>query len=259
MLRSARKTQSFALAARDGRIGHVREFYFDDHHWTIRYLVAQAGNLLTGRMVLLSPHSLGLPDDELKVIPVDLTREQIRQSPSPESDQPMSRGFEMDYYRYFGWPYYWVGPHLWGPSPFPVQPADLPGGFGGSGDPGPPAGGEPPRADPHLRSTDEISGYRVHARDGVIGHVEDFLFDDRDWSIRFMAMDTRKLWGGKWVLVPPAWISGFRWEDRLLEVDADRADLRNAPAFDPKLPVSDDFARQLSRYYEIYRLERSPD
>lgn len=254
MLRSARKTKSFALAAKDGRIGHVREFYFDDHQWAIRYLVVQAGNWLTGRMVLLSPHSLGQPDDALKVIPVDLSREQVRRCPSPESDQPVSRRFEMDYYRYFGWPYYWVGPHLWGPSPYPVLPATLPGE---TGFPPPTAGVEPPRGDPHLRSTDEVTGYRVHAHDGDIGHVEDFLYDDEDWSIRFMAMDTRNLWGGKQVLVPPACITGFLWEDRRLEVDADRENLRNAPAYDPAQPVSDEFARQLSRYYEINRFERS--
>jgi hypothetical protein len=254
MLRSARKTKSHVLSAKDGRIGHVREFYFDDHHWTIRYLVAQAGNWLTGRMVLLSPHTLGRPDDAEKTIPVDLTREQIRNSPSPETDQPLSRRFEMDYYRYFGWPYYWVGPHLWGPSPYPVLPATLPEGID---TPSTAGGREPPRGDPHLRSTDEITGYHVHARDGEIGHVEDFLFDDNDWSIRFMVMDTRNLWGGKWVLVPPAWITGFRWEDRKLEVDTIREDLRNAPAYDPKHAVSEDYARQLARYYEIYSLEKS--
>src|SRR3954447_16806107 len=117
MLRSVRKCKEYSLAARDGRIGHIREFYFDDTHWTIRYAVVQAGNWLTGRLVLLSPHALGKINDEDKTISVDLTRDQIRNSPSPESDRPVSRQFEMDYYTYFGWPYYWVGPYLWGPSP----------------------------------------------------------------------------------------------------------------------------------------------
>lgn len=253
MLRSARKIKSYSLAAKDGRIGHAREFYFDDHHWTMRYLVAQAGNWLTGRLVLISPHSLGLPDDVEKAIPVDLTREQVRESPSPVTDQPVSREFELDYYKYFGWPYYWVGPYLWGPSPYPLQPS--PGAVGGE-----PAAGDdrrPPRGDPHLRSTDEITGYHINARDGEIGHVEDFLFDDRDWSIRFVAVDTRNLWAGKWVLVPPSWIKDIRWEDRKLDVEADRGDLRNAPAYDPRQPMSDGYARQLARYYETFSYERT--
>lgn len=254
MLRSARKTKAYSLAAKDGRIGHVREFYFDDHEWTIRYLVAQAGNWLTGRMVLITPHSLGQPDDAEHIIPADLTREQIRHSPSPESDRPVSRQFEVDYYQYFGWPYYWVGPYLWGPSPYPVLPV---GAGEGIKLPGEAEAPDTPRGDPHLRSTDEVSGYHILARDGEIGHVEDFLYDDKDWSIRFVAVDTRNLWGGKWVLVPPSWIKSIRWEDRKLQVDADREDLRNAPAYDPHHTVSDEYARQLARYYEMYAYEKS--
>ncbi len=253
MLRSVRKTKSYGLAAKDGRIGHVEEFYFDDHEWAIRYLVAQAGNWLTGRMVLISPHSLGMPADAEKIIPVDLTQEQIRQCPSPDADRPVSRQFEMDYYKYFGWPYYWVGPYLWGPSPYPVLPAtaipDL--------EPAAETRDQAQRGDPHLRSTDEVSGYHIHARDGMIGHIEDFIFDDRDWSLRFLAMDTRNLWGGKWILLPPSWIKGIHWEDRTLDVHADRDDLRNAPAYDPHHPISDEYARQLARFYEIYSYEKS--
>ena len=252
-LQSVRKTKDFALAAKDGRIGHVREFYFDDHEWTIRYLVAQAGNWLTGRLVLISPHSLGLPDHAEKIIPADLTREQIRESPSPESDRPVSRQFELDYYKYFGWPYYWVGPYLWGPSPFPVLPA--------AAAPEEPSAAaeklrEEPKGDPHLRSTDEITGYHLQARDGAIGHVEDFLFDDKDWSIRFVAVDTRNLWPGKWVLVPPSWIKAIHWENRKIDLDVDREELKNAPSYDPHRPVTDEYARQLARYYEMYAYDR---
>jgi hypothetical protein len=261
MLQSARKCKAMALAARDGRIGHVREFYFDDHDWAIRYLVAQAGNWLTGRLVLISPHSLGQPDYEEKTIPVDLLRDQVRQSPSPETDRPVSRQFEVDYYRYFGWPYYWVGPYLWGPSPYPLQPSGARADEAETDEALAPGGGQelgrPPHGDPHLRSTDEVDGYHIHARDGEIGHVEDFLFDDRDWAIRFVVVDTRNLWGGKWVLVPPAWIRGIRWEDRKLDVDAARDDLRNAPSYDPHQPVSDEYAKQLARYYEMHSFERS--
>ncbi|HLP41753.1 MAG TPA: PRC-barrel domain-containing protein [Fibrobacteria bacterium] len=251
MLHSARKTKAYSLATKDGRIGHVREYYFDDHAWAVRYLVAQAGNWLTGRLVLISPHSLGQPDRSQKLIPVDLTRDQIRQGPSPESDRPVSRQFEMDYYQYFGWPYYWVGPYLWGPSPYPVLPAPT----GGELDARQPQ--DLPKGDPHLRSTDEVSGYHIQARDGELGHVEDFLFDDRDWAIRFVDINTRNLWGGRRILVPPAWIRGIRWEDRKMQVDATQEDLRNAPPFDPHRDVDGEYASQLTRYYEAFDYERS--
>lgn len=245
MLRSAGNMKSYALGARDGRIGHVEEFYFDDKDWTLRYLVARAGNWLTGRMVLLSPHVLGKPDDTGKQVPVDLTREQVRQSPSPETDLPVSRQFEMEYYRYFGWPYYWTGPYLWGTSPFPLStPVPLEGGP----DPAAPDG-QAPKGDPHLRSTAEITGYHIQAQDGEIGHVEDFLYDDRDWAIRYLAVDTRNWRPGKTVLIPPAWIGEIRWMDRMVNADATRDEIQRAPAYDPALPITPESERILERYY----------
>jgi hypothetical protein len=247
MLRSVRKMKNLALGARDGRIGHVEEFYFDDTHWTIRYLVAQAGNWLTGRMVLLSPHILSTPDEKHKILPVSLTREQVRNSPSPETDRPVSRQFEEDYYKYFGWPYYWAGPYLWGPSPFPVLPSSP---LEGAVLPNERKGPEPAKGDPHLRSTDEVMGYHVHAQNGEIGHVEDFLYDDKDWAIRYLVVDTRNWWPGKRVLIPPSWIGEIRWEDRMVDADVTREDIRQAPAYDPSETITLGYETQLAHYYE---------
>jgi hypothetical protein len=247
MLQSARKMKDLALGAQDGRIGHVQEFLFDDTHWTIRYLVAQAGNWLTGRMVLLSPHVLGKPDEAHKIMPVGITQDQVRHSPPVEADRPISRVYEEEYYRYFGWPQYWAGPYLWGPSPLPAMPpADLEGHMPFTDRLHP----DVPKGDPHLRSTDEVTGYHIKARDGEIGHVEDFLYDDKDWAIRYLVVDTRNWWPGKKVLVPPAWIGGFHWEDRTLDAEVIREDIRQAPAYEPDKPITLGFEMQLARYYE---------
>ena len=98
----------------DGEIGKVKEFYFDDQHWTIRYLVADTGNWLTGRQVLISPYALGAVNQEEQHIAIDLTKKQIEDSPSLNSDKPVSRQFEETYYEYYGWPMYWSGPYMWG-------------------------------------------------------------------------------------------------------------------------------------------------
>ncbi|MBW8886121.1 MAG: PRC-barrel domain containing protein [Fibrobacteres bacterium] len=245
MLRSAKKMKEYSLGASDGRIGHIDEFYFDDSYWTMRYVVAQAGNWLTGRMVLLSPHLLGRPDEDAKSVPVNLTQEQIRACPSPESERPVNRQFEEAYYRHFGWPYYWAGPYLWGPTPYPIPPAgpieqSLQANAQGS---------PQPSGDPHLRSTDDVTGYHLRARDGEIGHVEDFLYDDQDWSIRYLVAGTRNWRPGKMVLVPPAWIGAIHWEDRTVDVDAGRDDIRLAPAYDPGRPMTPEYAAELSNYF----------
>jgi hypothetical protein len=157
----------------------------------------------------------------------------------------VNRQFEEAYYRHFGWPFYWAGPYLWGPSPYPVLPS-LP-----MEEPAPvdfrrvPGNG----GDPHLRSTDEITGYHLRARDGEIGHVEDFLFDDRDWSIRFLVAGTRNWLPGKQVLVPPAWIGALNWEDRTVDVAADREEIRMAPEYDSGRPLTPEYGAELERYF----------
>src|SRR5664279_5211850 len=124
MLSKANTLKGYKLDGIDGEIGKVKEFYFDDRHWTIRYLVADTGNWLTGRQVLISPHALTAADKEEQHIAVNLTKKQIEDSPSLESDKPVSRQFELSYYAYYGWPMYWGGPFMWGPYPYIVHERD---------------------------------------------------------------------------------------------------------------------------------------
>ena len=116
MLNKANALKGYKLDSIDGEIGKVKEFYFDDRYWTIRYLVADTGNWLTGRQVLISPYALDDVNKEEQEIGVDLTKKQIEDSPSLDSDKPVSRQFEKAYYGYYGWPMYWGGPYMWGSS-----------------------------------------------------------------------------------------------------------------------------------------------
>ena len=52
----------YAIRATDGDLGTVDEFYFDDETWTIRYIVVETGNWLSGRKVLISPVAFGKPE-----------------------------------------------------------------------------------------------------------------------------------------------------------------------------------------------------
>ena len=74
-------------------------------------------------------------------------------------------------------------------------------------------------ADPHLRSVVEVTGYRVHALDGEIGHIENLMIDDADWSVHYLIVDTRNWWFGKHVLISPIAVKSVDWFDRHLELD----------------------------------------
>ena len=43
----------------------------------------------------------------------------MEDSPSIDTDKPVSRQHEAYYHSYYGYPYYWSGPYLWGPMYYP--------------------------------------------------------------------------------------------------------------------------------------------
>ncbi|MDD2599785.1 MAG: PRC-barrel domain-containing protein [Kiritimatiellae bacterium] len=112
MLIKINTLKDYTLKSLDNEIGKVKDFYFDDRYWTIRYLVADTGNWLTGRQVLIAPYALGAANKDTQRIAVELTKTQIEGSPPLNSDMPVSRQFESAFYGYYHWPEYWSGPHM---------------------------------------------------------------------------------------------------------------------------------------------------
>ena len=94
MLRSIRQLYGKKLAASDGHIGHVKDFYFNDQRWAIRYVVADTGSWLSDRLVLISPRAFGNLHQGGDCLLVNLTRQQIENSPAIESHEPVSRQYE---------------------------------------------------------------------------------------------------------------------------------------------------------------------
>ena len=213
------------LGATDGQLGTVKDFYFDDSRWAVRYLVADTGAWLTGRQVLLSPHALGKTYLPGKLLLVNLTRQQIQDSPGLETHQPVSEQFERSYYQYYGWPNYWVGDGLWGTSGFPsvVNP------FGGKvADPI--EGGEHPgRAAAHLRSTLAVAGYQIGASDGLAGHVADFMMDDQSWTIQQLVIQIGHRLTGREIEIPTTLVERVSYEESTIFVKATVAELNALP------------------------------
>jgi hypothetical protein len=90
------------IRARDGDIGSVDDFYFDDKQWIVRYLVANTGTWLPGRQVLLSPCALIGMNVVPNSVSINLARKQIENGPRVGSDKPVSKQFESGYYGYYG-------------------------------------------------------------------------------------------------------------------------------------------------------------
>ena len=220
-------------------IGQVEEFYFDDRHWTIRYLVANTGTWLLGRQVLISPYALLAVNPDQQNVVVDLTRKQIEDSPSLDSDKPVSRQFEESYYGYYGWPSYWGGPANWGEYPYIER---------NRGKWNAPIPGEK-KWDHHLRGSHEVAGYHIQAEDGEIGHVDDFIIDDETWAIRYLIVNTSNWWAGKKVLVSPQWIRNVSWSERLVTINLSRAIIRESPEFTNESSLTRDYEAGLYGHY----------
>lgn len=228
--------KAYSLQASDGEIGKVQEMYFDDERWSVRYLVVRTGGWLLGREVLIAPRTITGLDATNHQIMVDLTREQVEKSPLVDTKKPVSRHYEMKYYLYYGWEPYWSGgwtgieQALPGRSPIPVEFPNEP-------------------EHPHLRSSEEVRSYGIHARDGEMGQIEDFIVDDFSWKVRYFVIDTHKWLPGKKVLVAPTWVNSIDWLEREIAVDLDRKAIQSAPPYDPSQIIGRDDEIALYTHY----------
>jgi uncharacterized protein YrrD len=227
MLRNIKDLLGFRIAAKDGDIGMVKDFYFDDESWTVRYLIVQTGDWLS-REVLISPEAVIDHSWEAGTFSVGITREQVRDSPDIDTEKPVSRQQEAELAKYYPWQSYWGSGFYPGGVWGIVQPA--------------------PRVDPrtirevdrreispedgHLRSSKKVTGYHIHAADGDVGHVANFIFDDQTWQIAYLLVDTHNWIGGKKVLVAVKHVQHVEWINSKVVVDLTIEAIKNSEVVD---------------------------
>lgn len=248
MLRSWKKLGRLGVDGPDGEVGHVHTMYFDDSRWTIRYFVVDVGGWLTRRQVLIPPHSVSAADWTAGRLHISLTEEQLKNSPDIDLERPVSRQEEARYLNYFNYPLYWGGSGLFPDAPGvepPVVGAELEA-----------ARAELERTEEeadarnsHLRSAEEVSGYHIQATDGEVGHVEDFVFDDQGWAIRYLVIDTSNWPGGAPVLVAPSWADEIDWTNSRLRVDLTVAQVKQSPVFADDVALARSYEEHLHQYY----------
>ncbi len=205
MLRSLKQLYGDTLGATDGEIGHIKDFYFDDQNWAIRYLVVNTGTWLPGRKVLISPHSLASPAASGKIVRVGLTRKKIENSPSIDSQKPLSRQFEEEYHQYYRQPLYWksnaaetIGPQ--------------------------------PEREVHVRSTQAVNGYLVRLGDETIGHVSDFMMDAEEWTIGQLVVKTGHRLSGQDTLIPTKQVERISYDESTVFVHPNSEVSKESPA-----------------------------
>lgn len=234
-LHSVRGLENFTIRAIDGDVGALDEVYFDNEKWAIRYLVIDTGGWISKHDVLVSPIAIDYTDWATRTIQTDLTRQQIRDSPSVDAAHPVSRQHEIEFHQHYGYPYYWSGPYLWGDNVFPGVVEEKP-----IDDPDVQRAIERKQklesTDPHLCSSKDVIGYAIRTSDDKVGHVDDLLFDDEDWSIQTMIVGPRNWWPAKHVLISPQRVDHIRWDEQCVVLGMTRAELESSPEYDSRNP-----------------------
>jgi len=230
-MNTASQLQGATALASDGEAGRIKDIYFDDEHWTVRYLVVETGGWFDSREVLVSPLAVTGTDAPNGRVSLDISKEQIRKAPEIDTRKPVSRQQETSFADYYRYPYYWGGAWTWGFMGYPGTQPDGP-----AGEPSRAVGNEArerEQGDPHLRSCKQLTGYEIRATDDSVGHVEDFVMDERNWAIKLMVVDTRNWWPGKKVLIAPDRIDRVSWDDKQIAVNIARAQVEGSPEYDP--------------------------
>jgi uncharacterized protein YrrD len=247
MFKNLRDLEGFRLRAKDGEIGHVTDLYFEDDEWVVRYLVVSTGSWLFGKKVLVSPNSVKEVNWDEDCIAVDLSTEQVRNSPDIDTDRPISRQQEAEYHLYYNFPPYWGGVALWGRY-------DQPGGEQNADDE---ATTEQTRTygakwDSHLRSAREVRGYGVLAIDGQVGHLDNFLLEVETWAIRYLVVNTGGRLRKHEVLFAPKLVDTVIWAEATVKVNASRSLIEQAPEYQKDAGIDRAYEQALFAHYTTH-------
>jgi sporulation protein YlmC with PRC-barrel domain len=229
--------------SKNGSIGALKDFLFDDRSWRIRYAVVDTSFWLPNRKVVLAPSSFsahGLSSDGH--LRVDLTKEQIEDSPKLEENLPISRQHESSLHSYFGWTPYWAS---MGPIAFPYADAPL----SAAGVPYP-INTAPEHVvhtdwaylkkereknfDGHLRSLNEILGYKICTHDEEkFGQIENAIIDEKNWLVIDLIFNTHRwLPGGKEFVCSPLFVKKMDIKSKELHIQHDKDTILEAPELD---------------------------
>jgi hypothetical protein len=244
--------KGFSIHATDGRIGTVNDFLVDDRTWKIRWLVVEIGSWLTERKILVHPSAIGKANYEREELPVRLTRLKMKDSPSILSDEPVSTKMENSVFDHYGWDPIWGGNSYFGTYPYEIGSIYTPTPNGRDGSlPETSCVVSADDSDPHLLSMNAIEGYHIKAKDGPIGHIDNFLVDEDNWDVRYLVVDTRNWLPGRSVLISPYAVTVASWLDRDVSVDVTREQVKESPGWDPADVIAKCYQERLHRHYGL--------
>ncbi len=248
MKRSLNELKGFSVETSDGMKGKIKDFLFDEDNWKVRYLDADFGGFFKDKRVLLPIDVMKEPQWDDRNVSLKAMAEQIKKSPSPEEKPTVSREYEKELMKHYGFATYWSSgyiPPTHAGLYYPVRPIYVPTREVSE------EKISEEKLGSKLRSFNEVKGYHLLATDAQLGHVEDIIADDTDWQMIYLVVDTSnwRPWSKKVILLIN-WLDKISYETREVSINVHTEVIKNAPEFDPHKPLEQAFEESLTDYYQ---------
>lgn len=234
---SARALYEFSALAEGKTVGHVRNSYFEEESFLVRYLVVDGERLKKSRHLLISPEAIERIDTDRKIVSLSLPLKRIEECPFIMADLPLERQYELALRQYYEWIPYWK--RVGAPAP-PYVPEQKPPQSAGESD-----------ITTSLHSVSAITGGEVDAHSGSIGTLTDILVDVGVWRIRFLEVALTKLDGERRILIPVEMTGAINWPNNTVMVRATDDMLKTAPSYQPGSPPSEKESQEICAHFGI--------
>lgn len=216
----------FAIEAKDGSVGKVIDFYFNDRRWVIRHIVVEIGSGSGSQKILLSPAAIKYLNHEEKGIVVDLTVDAVSNASCIDTSFSMPR-YEIDYLSYYGYAFYWGNTSVTeehaqsslDPQSVAAQTHDIFVAIDSV---------RRMHGDRHLRSFQKSVNYQVQATDGEIGRLKTILIDEDTWAIQYCVASTDNSWPDQQAFLTPQVIRDINWGSGNIYVDLTLQEVKEA-------------------------------
>lgn len=245
MKHSLKNLKGYSVETADGMKGKIKDFLFDEDTWAVRYIDADFGNLFKDKRIILPVDVIIETSWKHHRFTLNISKEKIEKSPSPQDKPTVSREYEKQLVKYYGFPFYWsTGGIVPAPpgSYYPVRPLNVPQNKISEKD-----------LNTKLRSFREVEGYQIRAIDDTLGHVEDIMIDDTDWQLVYLIIDTSNWlpWSKK-VMLAINWLEEISYVKGEVKINLNTDTIKSAPDFDTNQPIEMAYERALSDYYQRF-------
>jgi len=199
------------IIAEDGAAGTALDFTVNCVNWHISELVTSVGSWWRSYEVRIPRVSLQRPVGATGMLPVSLTKKQIKESPTTGDSGAFQREMKNDLLA--------VG--------VPV----------------------PELSTPQPIRWNTIVAYRAHVLDGPVGTLRDLILDDENWHIRYLVVELALEGTSHQTLVSSDWVSSIHPDKSSVSLNLSIRELIGSPEYDPKVPVNRDIEGKLYDYY----------